>query len=63
MRIWEIKGYIVIPGQPQTRFTTEVHAIDRSSAVRLATATYAGAQIKVNVSSIKDKGKSNLKSN
>jgi hypothetical protein len=63
MRVWEIKGYIQIPGQPQTRFTSEVHATDRASAVRLATATYAGGQVKVNISSIRDKGKSNLTSN
>jgi hypothetical protein len=63
MRVWEIKGYIQIPGQPQTRFTSEVHAVDRASAVRLATATYAGGTVKVNISSIRDKGKSNLTSN
>ena len=64
MRIWEIKGYVTTPGHAQVRFSTVVHALDRSSAVALATGTYAsGPNQKVNISSIKNVGPSNMKSN
>lgn len=57
MRKFEIKGYVDSQGK-QTRFETEVIAVDRSSAVRLATATYAGPSVKVYISDVKDHGPS-----
>jgi hypothetical protein len=64
MRIWEIKGYVNTPGQGQVRFTTMMHALDRASATALAKAQYAGGDSqRVNISSIRDMGKSNLKQN
>ena len=64
MRIWEIKGYVTTPGHAQVRFSTVVHALDRSSAVALATGTYgSGPNQKINISYIKDVGKSPMKTN
>lgn len=64
MRIWQVKGYVTTPGLPQTRFTTQVNAQDRTSATALVKAMYAGGPNQtVNISSMTDMGKSPLKSN
>jgi hypothetical protein len=64
MRIWEIKGYVAQPGIATFRFTTRIDALDRSSAVALVRGTYGtGPTQKINISSIRDIGKSKLLSN
>lgn len=64
MRKWEIKGYVITPGHSQVRFTTVVDAIDRTSATALVKGTYgSGPSQQINISSIRDLGKSELKSN
>jgi ribosomal protein L20A (L18A) len=61
MRIWEVKGYISSKVAPQTRFTTQVHALDRSSAVRLTQGQYgSNAAQYIQISSIRDMGPSKL---
>lgn len=63
MRIWEVKGYISSKVAPQTRFTTQVHALDRASAVRLVQGQYgASASQHIQIASVRDLGKSKLTS-
>ena len=61
MRIWEVKGYISSKIAPQTRFSTQVHALDRASAVRLVQGQYgATAAQYIQISSIRNIGPSKL---
>ena len=56
MRQYEIKGTIMVPGQPTAKFEQVITAMDRSSAVRLINASYQTPTGKVYINDVKDLG-------